>query len=76
MQKSHEQVVDIVSKDEVTFSGYSQDAKDKAAALTKEFERYLAEHPDHRRGFAKTNTWWWQGLQTEPRFKTLIASAE
>jgi len=39
-------------------------------------ERYLAEHPDHRRGFAKTNTWWWQGLQTEPRFKTLIASAE
>jgi type I restriction enzyme R subunit len=44
VQKSHEQVIDIVSQDEVTFSGYSQDAKDKAAALTKEFERYLAEH--------------------------------
>jgi type I restriction enzyme R subunit len=46
VQKSHEQVVDTVSKDAVTFSGYSQDAKDKAAALTKEFEQYLAEHKD------------------------------
>jgi type I restriction enzyme R subunit len=44
IQKSHEQVVDIVSKDEVTFSGYSQDAKDKALALTGQFEQYLAEH--------------------------------
>src|SRR5271157_1607495 len=46
VQKSHEQVVDIVSKDEVTQSGFSQDAKDKAAALTKEFEQYLAAHKD------------------------------
>jgi type I restriction enzyme R subunit len=46
VQKSHEQVVDTVSQDEVTFSGFSQDAKDKAAALTKEFEQYLAEHKD------------------------------
>ncbi|MGA9628088.1 MAG: type I restriction-modification enzyme R subunit C-terminal domain-containing protein, partial [Bryobacteraceae bacterium] len=40
------QVVDIVSKDEVTQSEFSQDAKDKAAALTKEFEQYLAAHKD------------------------------
>ena len=46
VQKSHEQVVDIVSKDEVIFSGISQEAKDKAAALTKEFEQYLAQHKD------------------------------
>jgi type I restriction enzyme, R subunit len=46
VQKSHEQVIDIVSKDEVTASGYSQDAKDKAAAVTKEFEQYLIEHKD------------------------------
>jgi type I restriction enzyme R subunit len=46
VQKSHEQVVDIVSKDEVTFSGFSQDAKDKALALTKEFEQYLAAHQE------------------------------
>jgi len=44
VQKSHEQVIDIVSKDEVTFSGFSQDAKDKALALTKEFEQYLVTH--------------------------------
>jgi type I restriction enzyme R subunit len=44
VQKSHEQVVDIVSKDEVTSSGFSQEAKDKALALTKEFEQYLAQH--------------------------------
>src|SRR5207247_1120726 len=41
VQKSHEQVIDVVSQDEVTFSGYSQDAKDKAAALTRDFEKYL-----------------------------------
>jgi type I restriction enzyme R subunit len=46
IQKSHEQLVDIVSKDEVTFSAYSQEAKDKATALTKEFEQYLAQHKD------------------------------
>jgi type I restriction enzyme R subunit len=46
VQKSHEQVIDIVSKDEVTFSGFSQDAKDKASALTKEFEQYLAAHKE------------------------------
>ena len=46
VQKSHEQVVDIVSKDEVTQSGFSQDAKAKAAALTSEFEQYLAAHKD------------------------------
>jgi type I restriction enzyme R subunit len=46
IHQSHEQVIDTVSKDEVTSSGYSQDAKDKAAALTKEFERYLVEHKD------------------------------
>src|SRR5579864_757675 len=46
VQKSHDQVIDTVSQDEVLSSGYSQDAKDKAAALTKQFERYLAEHKD------------------------------
>lgn len=44
VQKSHEQVIDTVSKDEVIASEYSQDAKEKAASLTKEFERYLADH--------------------------------
>ena len=39
-------------------------------------QRYLTEHPDHRRGFAKVNAWWWRGLQDDPRFKTLIATGD
>jgi TolB-like protein/tetratricopeptide (TPR) repeat protein len=39
-------------------------------------QRYLTEHPDHRRGFAKVNAWWWRDLQNDPRFKTLIASGD
>jgi tetratricopeptide (TPR) repeat protein len=36
--------------------------------------RYLTDHPEHRRGFAKANPWWWQDLQSDPRFQTLIAA--
>jgi len=32
--------------DKGVVAGYSQDAKDKAAAMTKEFEQYLAAHKD------------------------------
>ena len=39
-------------------------------------QRYLTEHPEHRRGFSRTNAWWWQDLQNDPRFKTLIATGE
>jgi eukaryotic-like serine/threonine-protein kinase len=39
-------------------------------------QQYLSEHPDHRRGFSKTNAWWWQDLQNDPRFKTLIATGD
>jgi serine/threonine-protein kinase len=37
-------------------------------------QKYLTDHPEHRRGFAKVNAWWWRELQTDPRFKSLIAS--
>jgi TolB-like protein/tRNA A-37 threonylcarbamoyl transferase component Bud32/tetratricopeptide (TPR) repeat protein len=37
-------------------------------------QRYLADHPEHRGGFAKVNAWWWRDLQSDPRFKTLIAT--
>ena len=46
VQKSHEQFVDTVSKDEVTFSGPSLDAKNKALSMTTDFEQYLATHKD------------------------------
>ena len=36
------------------------------------FEHYLTAHPEHRRGFAKANSWWWRDLQKEPRIKELV----
>jgi len=39
-------------------------------------QRYLTDHPEHRRGFAKVNAWWWRDLQSDPRFKSLIATGE
>jgi serine/threonine-protein kinase len=36
-------------------------------------QKYLTDHPEHRRGFGKVNAWWWRDLQNDPRFKTLIA---
>ena len=36
-------------------------------------QRYLTDHPEHRGGFAKVNAWWWRDLQSDPRFKSLIA---
>ncbi|MGI8402984.1 MAG: hypothetical protein ACR2NS_15470 [Gemmatimonadaceae bacterium] len=26
-------------------------------------QRYLTDHPEHRRGFAKVNAWWWHDLE-------------
>jgi serine/threonine-protein kinase len=37
-------------------------------------QRYLTDHPEHRRGFAKVNAWWWRDLQNDSRFKSLIAA--
>ena len=37
-------------------------------------QRYLAAHPEHRRGFEKVNAWWWQPLESDSRFKSLIAT--
>ena len=36
-------------------------------------QRYLTDHPEHRGGFAKVNAWWWRGLESDPRFQSLIA---
>jgi tetratricopeptide (TPR) repeat protein len=37
-------------------------------------QQYLTDHPEHRRGFGKVNAWWWRDLQSDPRFKSLIAT--
>jgi tetratricopeptide (TPR) repeat protein len=36
-------------------------------------QKYLTDHPEHRRGFAKVNAWWWADLQSDPRFRKLVA---
>jgi tetratricopeptide (TPR) repeat protein len=43
---------------------------DKAEALDL-LEGYLREFPQHREGFRRLNTWWWQDIQNEPRYVTL-----
>jgi serine/threonine-protein kinase len=37
-------------------------------------QKYLTDHPEHRRGFEKVNAWWWRDLQNDSRFKSLIAA--
>ena len=35
-------------------------------------QSYLTSHPEHREGFVKANTWWWQPLKSDPRYKALV----
>ena len=44
---------------------------DHAVALDL-LEGYLREFPEHREGFRRLNTWWWQDIQSEPRYVTLV----
>jgi hypothetical protein len=39
-------------------------------------QRYLTDHPEHRGGLATSNAWWWRDLQSDPRFRSLIATGE
>jgi hypothetical protein len=39
-------------------------------------EKYMTDHPEHRRGFGTVNAWWWFDLQSDPRFKSLIAGGD
>jgi hypothetical protein len=36
---------------------------------------YLTVNPEHRRGFASRTGWWWRDLQSNGKFKALIAGA-
>ncbi len=46
VQKSLDQTIDHVSKDEVLEAGYSEAAREKAHALVTSFEKFLAENRD------------------------------
>ena len=37
-------------------------------------QKYLTDHPEHRGGFSKANSWWWQPIQDDPRYRSLIAT--
>jgi len=36
---------------------------------------YLTANPGHRKGFATRTGWWWRDIQSNPKFKALIAGA-
>jgi len=44
LKKTFEQVIDEVSKDELTFAGHSAQAEDRARALVQSFEAFLEEN--------------------------------
>ncbi|MCD4747742.1 MAG: DEAD/DEAH box helicase family protein [Thermoanaerobaculales bacterium] len=44
MKKSFEQIIDEVTRDELTFAGYSAEAKEKAKSLVQSFEQFLEEN--------------------------------
>jgi type I restriction enzyme R subunit len=46
LKQRFEQTIDTVSVDEVTASGFSADAREKAEALVRSFETYIEEHKD------------------------------
>ncbi|HOC41433.1 MAG TPA: type I restriction-modification enzyme R subunit C-terminal domain-containing protein [Thermoanaerobaculales bacterium] len=46
IKQSFEQIIDEVSKDALTFAGYSEEARDKARELVTSFEKFLADNKD------------------------------
>jgi tetratricopeptide (TPR) repeat protein len=47
--------------------------RDEALDLLKQ---YLIARPEHRKGFAVSQSWWWRGLRADPRFKELVGTGE
>jgi hypothetical protein len=43
--------------------------RDEALRLVR---TYLATNPEDRPLMAKDETWWWNGLRDDPRFKALV----
>jgi hypothetical protein len=43
--------------------------RDEALALLKQF---IVAKPEHRTGYANSQSWWWRGLKTDPRFQELV----
>ena len=43
---------------------------DEAIRLLKD---YLTLNPEHQRGFSHRTSWWWRDLQSNPKFRAMIA---
>jgi type I restriction enzyme R subunit len=46
IKRSKEQVIDVITKDEVLEAGFDEQARERARAMTTSFERFLEEHRD------------------------------
>ena len=46
IRKQHEQIVDTVSQDDVTFAGYDEKAKEKARTVVDSFKLFIEENKD------------------------------
>ncbi len=46
IRRSHEQIIDTVNIDEVTFAGWGEQDKEQAEALVQDFAAFMAEHKD------------------------------
>lgn len=46
MRKVHEQIIDNINLDQVTFAGWDQQAKEQAASLVQDFTQFIEAHKD------------------------------
>ena len=35
---------------------------------------YLVANPDHRKGMAETQSWWWRELKNDPRYRDMVGA--
>jgi serine/threonine-protein kinase len=46
---------------------------DKTEAL-RLLKVYLVANPDHRKGMAETQSWWWRDLKNDPRYREMVGT--
>lgn len=46
VRKVHEQIIDTINRDEVTFAGWDTQARERAENIVEEFQTFLREHKD------------------------------
>ena len=54
-----------------TLFGTSKDSTESINILRK----FLSANPQHRAGYAESQSWWWKGLKTRPDFNALVGGS-